>query len=149
MDISVCACLCQCRVCDDLTCLSSTVRPQAKLHVLPLCVCARLLLCERAQTSRSAEVRLVMALLCLVGTAAAVTFTNAMNQRQKEDRPADQKTTNYTVARLTPGGQGRERERWRCSEHTPRTNKQQRTRAQTDRGSSGLQRRHGDSKGRY
>lgn len=51
-----------------------------------------------------------MALLCLVGTAAAVTFTNAMNQRQKEDRPADQKTTNYTVARLTPGGQGRERD---------------------------------------
>lgn len=28
----------------------------------------------------------------------------------REDRLADQKTTNYTAARLTPGGQGRERD---------------------------------------
>ena len=44
-----------------------------------VCVCVRASVC--AQTRRSAEVCLVMALLCLVRTAATVTFTNAMNQR--------------------------------------------------------------------
>lgn len=56
----------------------------------------------------------------------------------RRDRPADQKTTNYTASRLTLGGQGRERERWRHTELTPRTNKHKRMRPQTDRGPSGL-----------
>lgn len=71
-------------------------------------VCVCLSVC--GPTSRSAEVQPVMTLLCLIGTAATVTFTNAMNQRQRRDRPADQKTTNYTASRLTLGGQGRERD---------------------------------------
>lgn len=123
--------------------LSSPVRPQAKLHLLPLrvcvwvgvylCVCKPLCecVCVCAQTSRSAEVRLVMALLCLVGTAATVTFTNAMNQRQggQASRP---KNNQLYSSQIDTGWTG-QRERWRRTEHTPRTNKQKRMRAQTDR----------------
>lgn len=38
--------------------------------------------CVRDTVIRSAEDRLLTLLLCLVGMAAPVTFTNAMNQRQ-------------------------------------------------------------------
>lgn len=132
---------------DDLTCLSSPVRPQAKLHVFPMrvCVCVCLPLCECVcvctQTSRSAEVRLVMALLCLVGTAATVTFTNAMNQRQRGQAGRPKNNQLYS-SQIDTGWTG-QRERWRRTEHTPRTNKQKRMRAQTDRGPSGLEHRYG------
>lgn len=99
-----------------------------------VCVCLCASVC--AQTSRSAEVQLVMALLCLVGTAATVTFTNAMNQRQggQAGRP---KNNQLYSSQIDTGWTG-QRERWRRTEHTPRTNKQKRMRAQTDRGPSGL-----------
>lgn len=137
---------------NDLTCLSP-VRPQAKLHVFPMCVCVsasvwvRVCACTHThtQTSRSVEVRLVMALLCLVGTAATVTFTNAMNQRQggQAGRP---KNNQLYSSQIDTGWTG-QRERWRRTEHTPRTNKQKRMRARTDRGPSGLEHRYGGSEG--
>lgn len=138
---------CWSRVYVDLTCCSSLARPQAKPHVFPMCVFVSLPLCECTQTSRSAQVQLVMALLCLVGTAATVTFPNAMNQRQggQAGRP---KNNQLYSSKIDIGRTGqRERERWRHTEHTPRTNKQQRMRAQTDRGPSGLQHQYGGSEG--
>lgn len=106
-----------------------------------VCVCLCVSVCVCTQTSRSAEVRLVMALLCLVGTAATVTFTNAMNQRQRGQAGRPKNNQLYS-SQIDTGWTG-QRERWRRTEHTPRTNKQKRMRAQTDRGPSGLEHRYG------
>ncbi len=84
-----------------------------------MCVCLCASVCAHTQTRGSAEVRLVMALLCLVRTAATVTFTNAMNQRQggQAGRP---KNNQLYSSQIDTGWTG-QRERWRRTEHTPRT----------------------------
>lgn len=117
-------CVCWRCVSHDLTCLSPHVRPRAKLRVFPVCVLCPL--CERTHSSGSAKVRLVMALLCLVGTVAAVTFTNGMNQHQAGQTGWPKNNQLYS-GQIDTGwtGQG---ERWRCTEHTPRTSKQRRMR---------------------
>lgn len=108
--------MCECRGCrcvyDDLTCLSATVRPEAKLRVFAVCVRAGPRPCMCSQTSRSAEVRLVMPLLCLVGTAAAVTFTNAMNQRQggQAGRPKNNQLYSHQIDTGWTGQRGRARD---------------------------------------
>ncbi|MEQ2160990.1 hypothetical protein GOODEAATRI_005035 [Goodea atripinnis] len=89
-----------------------------------------------AQTSRSAEVQPVMALLCLLGTVTAVTFTNAMNQHHlgQVGRPeSDQLRGGQIDIRWTGRRDGRG-----DTENSPRTNNQQKTRAPTDRKPSGL-----------
>lgn len=128
--------------------------PHLEASGKPACisnVCIRVCHCASVsayvQTSRSVEVQLVMALLCLVGTAATVTFTNAMNQRQRGQAGRPKNNQLYS-SQIDTGWTG-QRERWRRTEHTPRTNKQERMRARTDSGPSGLMLWYGGSEGPY
>lgn len=104
-----------------------------------MCVCVhthvsdRIRACAHKLAGRP-EVRPVTALLCLAVDSRYCHLYKTPCINARRDGPADQKTTNYTVGRLTLGGRGRAGEGWRRSEYIPRANKQPRTRARVTEG---------------
>lgn len=122
----------------DLSCLSQP-DCEAKLHVFCVCVraCVHTHVSDRACAHKLAgrpEVRPVKALLCLAVDSRCCHLYKTPCINARRDGLADQKTTNYTVSRLTLGGRGRAGERWRRPRYIPRANKQRRTRARVTEG---------------